>query len=116
WASYSFLFNSQFQSLKLLLGHALQSHRCGQIQSGDVFDFVSVFNLAMELLYFWVGADLQKHLIRIGDGQGLFNQAMLDQNPMIRRYCQRRWMGWRSALALFGVFHCTMLTRFPDPK
>jgi uncharacterized protein VirK/YbjX len=44
--------------------------------------------------------------------KGLFNQAMLNQNAMIRRYCQRRWMGRRSALALFWVFHCTMLTRF----
>src|SRR6516164_10476365 len=37
---------------------------------------------------------------------------MLNQNAMIRRYCQHRWMGLRSALFLFSVFHCTMLTRF----
>jgi hypothetical protein len=59
-----------------------------------------------------VSAHFQKHFIRIGDGQSLFNQAMLNQNAMIRRYCQSRWMGLRSALVLFGVFHCTMLTRF----
>ena len=67
-------------------------------------------------LYFWISAHFQKHFIRIGDGQGLFNQAMLNQDAMIRRYCQRRWMGLRrmglrSALAWFWVFHCTMLTR-----
>ncbi len=40
--SYSLLFHPQFQSFKLLLGHALQSHRCGQIQSWNVFHFVAV--------------------------------------------------------------------------
>src|SRR5712671_7577739 len=110
--SYSLLFNPQFQSFKLLLGHALQSHRCGQIQSGNVFHFVAACYLATEFLYFWVSAHLQKHFIGIGDGQSLFNQAMLNQNAMIRRYRQRRWMGLRSALVLFWVFHCTMLTRF----
>jgi hypothetical protein len=30
---------------------------------------------------------------------------MLNQNAMIRRYCQRRWMGLRSTLVLFWVFH-----------
>src|SRR6267378_1804170 len=108
----SFSFNPQFQSLKLLLGHALQSHRCGQIQSGNVFHFVAACYLATEFLYFWVSAHFQKHFIGIGDGQSLFNQAMLNQNAMIRRYRQRRWMGLRSALVLFWVFHCTMLTRF----
>src|SRR6266704_24001 len=113
--SYSLLFNQQFQSFKLLLGHALQSHRCGQIQSGNVFHFVAPCYLATEFLYFWVSAHSQKHFIRIGDGQSLFNQAMLNQNAMIRRYCQRRWMGLRSALVLSWVFHCTMLTRFLNP-
>src|SRR6266849_1209920 len=108
--SYSLL-NPQFQSFKLVLGHALQSHRRGQIQSGNVLHFAAAFYLATELLYFWVSAHFQKHFIRIGDGQCLFNQAMLNQNAMIRRYCQRRYMG-RSALALFWVFHCTMLTGF----
>src|SRR6266849_10380009 len=108
--SYSLL-NPQFQSFKLVLGHALQSHRRGQIQSGNVLHFAAAFYLATELLYFWVSAHFQKHFIRIGDGQCLFNQAMLNQNAMIRRYCQRRYMG-RSALALFWVFHCTMLTVF----
>src|SRR5258708_15230344 len=37
---------------------------------------------------------------------------MLDQNAMIRRYCQSRWMARRSALALFWVFHSTMLHVF----
>src|SRR5713101_5865266 len=98
---YSLLFNPQFQSIKLLLGHALQSHRCGQIQSRNVFDSVAVCYLATEFLYFWVSAHFQKHLISIGDGQGFFNQAMLNQNTMIRRYCQCRWMGRRSPLVLF---------------
>src|SRR3989475_8570263 len=110
--SYSLLFNPQFQSFKLLFGHPLQSHRCGQIQSGNVFHLVAAYYLATEFLYFWVSAHFQKHFIRIGDGQSLFNQAMLNQNAMIRRYCQRRWMGLRSALVLFWVFHCTILTRF----
>src|SRR5229473_2820438 len=108
---YSLFFNSQFQSFKLLLGHALQSHRCGQIQSGNVFHFVAVCDFATEFLYFRVSAHFQKHFIRIGDGQSLFNQAMLNQNAMIRRYCQT-WMGLRGTLVLFWVFHCTMLTRF----
>ncbi len=77
-----------------------------------MFDLAAAFDLATEFLYFWVSAHFQKHFIRIGDGQGLFNQAMLHQNAMIRRYCQRRWMGLGSALVLFWVFHCTMLTRF----
>jgi hypothetical protein len=76
--SYSLLFNPQFQSFKLLLGHALQSHRCGQIQSGNVFHFVAGCYLATEFLYFSVSAHFQKHFIRIGDGQSLFNQAMLN--------------------------------------
>ncbi len=97
----SLLFNPQFQSFKLVLGHALQGHRCGQIQSGNVFHFVAAFYLATQPLYFRVSAHSQKHFIRIGDGQGLFNQAMLNQNAMIRRYCQRRRMGLRSALAVF---------------
>ncbi len=50
--SYSLLFNPQFQSFKLLLGHALQSHRCGQIQSGNVFHSVAPCYLATEFLYF----------------------------------------------------------------
>jgi len=79
--------NPQFQIIKLLLGHALQSHRCGQIQSGNVFHSVAACYLATEFLYFRVSAHFQKHFIRIGDGQSLFNQAMLNQNAMIRRYC-----------------------------
>src|SRR2546425_578892 len=116
WAHTRFSFNPQFQSFKLLLGHALQSHRCGQIQSGNVFHFVAGCYLATEFLYFWVSAHFQKHFIRIGDGQSLFNQAMLNQNAMIRRYCQGRWMGLRSALVLSWVFHCTMLTCFLRQK
>jgi len=58
---------------------------------------------------------LQKHFVHIGEGWSLFNQAMLNQNALIRRCCQRRWMGHRSALALFWVFHCNMLTRFLTP-
>jgi len=84
------------------------SHAClrySQIQSGNVFHFVAVFYLATEFLYFWVSAHFQKHFIRIGDGQGLFNQAMLNQNTMIRRHCQHLCMGRRSALALFWMFH-----------
>src|ERR1700730_15610031 len=80
-----------------------------------MFHFAAAFYLATELLYFWVGAHFQKYFIRIRDGQALFNQAMLNQDPMIRRYRQRRWMRRRSALALFRVFHCTMLTRFLSP-
>ncbi len=98
-------FDPQFQSFKLLLGHALQSHRRGQIQSGNVFHFAAMCYLATEFLYFRVSAHFQKHFIRIGNGQSLFDQAMLDQNAMIRRYCQRRSMGLRSRLALFSVFH-----------
>src|SRR5713101_2215283 len=100
-------FDPQFQSIKLLLGHALQSHRGGQIQSGNVFHFAALCYLATELLYFRVSAHFQKHFMRIGDRQGLFNQAMLNQNAMIRRYCQGRWMGLRSTLLVFWVFHCT---------
>jgi len=77
-----------------------------------VFDLAAAFDLATEFLYFWVSAHFQKHFIRIGDGQGLFNQAMLNQNAMIRRYCQGRSMGVWSGLVVFWVFHCTMLTRF----
>jgi hypothetical protein len=109
--SYS-LCNPQFQSFNVLLGHFLQSHRGGQIQSGNVFHFVAACYLAMQFLYFRISAHFQKHFIRIGDGQSLFNQAMLNQNAMVRRHCQRRWMGQRNALALFWVFHGTMLTRF----
>ena len=98
-------FDPQFQRFKLLLRHSLQSHRCGQIQSGNVLHFAAVCYLATELLYSWVSAHFQKHFIRIGDGQSLFNQAMLNQNAMIRRYCRCRWMGRRRALALFSVFH-----------
>jgi hypothetical protein len=79
-----------------------------------VFHFAAVFYPVTELLYFWISAHFQKHFIRIGDGQGLFNQAMLNQNAMIGRYCELRWMGRRSALPLSRVFHCTMLTRFLD--
>jgi hypothetical protein len=106
------LFNPQFKRFKLLLRHALQSHRCGQIQSGNLFYFVAAFYVATEFLHFWVSAHFQKHFIRIGKGQVLFNQAVLNQNAIIRRYCQRRWMGLRSALALFWVFHCTYADRF----
>src|SRR5882762_9832387 len=113
--SYSLLFNPQSQSFKLLLGHALQGHRCGQIQGGYVFHFVPACYLATEFLYFWVSAHFQKHFIRIRDGQSLFNQAMLNQNAMIRRYCQGRWMGLRRAFVLFWVFHCIMLTRLLNP-
>src|SRR5882762_2702021 len=108
--SYSLLFNPQFQSFKLLLGHALQSHRCGQMQGGNVFHFVAVFYLATEFLYFRVSAHFQKHFIRIGNGQVFFNQAMLNQNAMIRGYCRCRWMSLRSASGFSSVFHCTMLT------
>src|SRR5271167_446460 len=114
--SYSLLFNPQFQSFKLLLGHALQSHRCSQIQSGNVFHSVAARYLATEFLYFWVSAHFQKHFIRIGDGQSLFNQAMLNQNAMIRRYRQRTRMGLRSALVLFWVFHCTILSLAKTPQ
>ena len=124
----SLLFNPQFQSFKLLLGHALQSHRCGQIQSGNVFHLAAVCYLASKFLYLGVSAHFQKHIIRLGDRESLFNQAMLHQNAMIRRYGQRRWMGrggndGRAAgtlvldlfrvlvPALFWVFHCTMSSR-----
>src|SRR6266550_1801482 len=107
-SSYSLRFNPQFQSFKLLLCHTLQSHRCGQMQGWNVLHFVAEFYLATEFLYFRVSAHFQKHFIRIGNGQRLFNQAMLNQNAMIRRYCQRRWMALRSALVLFWVFHCAM--------
>ena len=110
--SYSLLFNPQFQSFKLLLGHVLQSRRCGQIQSGNVFHFVAACYLATEFLYFWVSAHFQKYFIRIGDGQSLFNQAMLNQNAMIRRYCQGRWMVLRSALILSWVFTSDGTFRF----
>jgi len=45
-----------------------------------VLDLAAAFYLRRELLYFWISANFQKHLIRIGDGQGLFNQAMLNQD------------------------------------
>src|SRR5216110_3003276 len=47
--------------LKLLLGHALQSHRCGKVQGGNVFHFVAEFYLATEFLYFRVSAHFQEH-------------------------------------------------------
>ena len=110
--SSSLLFNPQFQSFKLLLGHALQSHRCGQIQRGNMFYLAAVCYLAPEFCYFGVSAHFQEHFIRIGDGQSFFNQAMLNQNAMIRRYCQRGWVRlWRAPI-FSSVFHCTMLTRF----
>jgi hypothetical protein len=37
---------------------------------------------------------------------------MLNQNAMIRRYCQRGPMGLRGASVLCWVFHCTMLMQF----
>ena len=46
WALYSLFFHPQFKSFKLLLGHSLQRHRCGQIQSGNVFHFAAVCYLA----------------------------------------------------------------------
>src|ERR1700682_4278359 len=110
--SYSLPFNPQFQCFKLVLGHALQGHRRRQIQSGNVFHFAAPCYLATEFLYLLVSAHFQKYFIRSRDGHSLFNQAMLNQNAMIRRYCQRRWMGRWSALALLCMFHCTMLTRF----
>src|SRR5260370_14682425 len=108
-------FDPQFQSFKLLLRHSLQSHRCGQIQSGNVLHFAAVCDLATEFLYFRVSAHFLKHFVRIWDGQRFFNQALLNQNAMIRGYCQRRSMGRRSGLVLFSAFHCTMLTRFLNP-
>src|SRR6267378_6618520 len=73
-----------------------------------MFHFAAVSYLATELLDFRVSAHLQKHFIRIGDRQRLFNQPMLNQDAMIRRYCQQRWMGRRNALALSWVFHCPL--------
>ena len=105
WALYSLFFHPQFKSFKLLLGHSLQRHRCGQIQSGNVFHFAAVCYLATYFVYFWVSAHSQKHFIRIGDGKGFFNQAMLNQNAMIRRYCRCRRMSPRSGLVLFSMFH-----------
>ena len=96
--------NPQFQIIKLLLGHALQSHRCGQIQSGNVFHSVAACYLATEFLYFRVSAHFQKHFIRIGDGQSLFNQAMLNQNAMIRRYCQADGWVCGARLCCLGCF------------
>ena len=64
-----------------------------------MFHSVSARYLATEFLYFR-SAPTFKHFIRIGDGHSLFNQAMLNQNAMIRRYCQRRWMSLRSAFVL----------------
>src|SRR5205809_6347334 len=80
------------------------------MQGGNVFHFVAEFYLATEFLYFRVSAHFQEHFIRIGNGQVFFNQAMLDQNAMIRRYCRCRWMGLQSAPVFSSVFHCTMLT------
>src|SRR5438477_11901117 len=85
------------------------------MQSGDVFHSASARHVAKELLYFWVSTHFQEHFIRFGNGQGLFNEAMLHQNAMIRRGRQRGCVGLRSALVLFSVFHCPMLTRFPSP-
>ena len=64
-------------------------------------------------LYFWVSAHFQKHFIRIGEGQSLFNQAVLNKNAMIRRYCQRGWMGLRARFYLFWCFKVrSTLARF----
>src|SRR2546429_7532847 len=80
------------------------------MQGGDLFHFVAVFHLATEFLYFRVSAHFQEHFIRIGNGHVFFNQAVLNQNAMIRRYCRSGWMSLRSAPGLSGVLHCTMLT------
>jgi hypothetical protein len=32
---------------------------------------------------------------------------MFNQNAMVRRHCQRRWVGLRSVLVLFWVCHCS---------
>ena len=45
-------------------------------------------------------AHFQEHFIRIGNGQGFFNQAMLNQNAMIRGCCRCRWMGLPSGSAV----------------
>jgi hypothetical protein len=55
----------------------------------------------------------KKTLYASGMGR-VFNQAMLNQNTMIRRHSQRSGMGVRSTLVLFSAFHRTMLTRFPN--
>ena len=52
-----------------------------------------------------IGDHLQKHFVRLGDRQGSFNQAMLHQDAMIRRYGQRRWTALLDVLVLFSVFH-----------
>ena len=59
------------------------------MQSRDVFYFVVALHLATEFLYFWVSAHFPKDFIGIGDGQSLFNEAILNQTAMIRRYGQR---------------------------
>ncbi len=65
-----------------------------------MFHSVAEFYLATEFLYFWVSAHFQEHFIRIGNGQGFFNQVMLNQNAMIRRYRRCRWMSLRGAPGL----------------
>src|SRR5258708_36880534 len=83
------------------------------MQSRNVLHFIAVCYLAAEFRYFRVSRHFQEHVIRIRDGQSFFNQAMLNQNAMIRRYCQRGWVRlWRAPI-FSSVFHCTMLTRFP---
>jgi hypothetical protein len=110
--SYSLHCNPQFQTLKLFLSHAFQSHRCNHIQGGNVFHFVARRCLATKLLYFWVSAHLQKHFIRIGYRQSLCDQAVLNKNAMIRRCRQCCWRVLLGALEMFWVFHCSVLTRF----
>src|SRR5437660_1115480 len=80
------------------------------MQGGNVFHFVAEFYLAAEFLYFRVSAHFQEHSIRIGNGQVFFNQAVPNQNAVIRRYCRSGWMSLRSAPVFSSVFHCTMLT------
>src|SRR3981081_4266073 len=41
----SLLFNPQLQRFKLLLGHALQGHRRGEVQGGNVLDLAAAFYL-----------------------------------------------------------------------
>src|SRR5437660_11841443 len=80
------------------------------MQGGNVFHFVAEFYLAAEFLYFRVSAHFQERCIRIGNGQVFFNQAVPNQNAVIRRYCRSGWMSLRSAPVFSSVFHCTMLT------
>jgi len=64
-------------------------------------------------VYFWVSAHFQKHFIRIGDGKGFFNQAMLNQNVMIRRYLPMQTdESAERACFVFDVSFAPMLTRF----